>query len=321
MVMLGPWRDGMAAESSDGDGKGLSPATRLAIGSIVIGIAVLILKALAAWMTGSLAFFSDALESSVNVVAAIVALFAVSYGGRPADRDHPYGHAKAEYFAAVLEGLLIVCAAALIVYAAVPRLINPSIVALDWPALGISLLASLINFGWARRLIRRAAELRSPALSADGHHIMADVVSSVGAGAGVLLAMVTGWGILDPLLAIAVAGNVLWSGWRLIGASVGGLMDVAPSEAVTTAINAAILRSGDGALEAHDIRSRVAGANTFVEFHLVVPGSMTVSDAHVICDRIENEIRQRLGQATINIHVEPEEKQKKRDVILQRGEA
>jgi cation diffusion facilitator family transporter len=294
----------------------MSRAARLAAGSIVIGILVLVLKAVASWMTGSLAFFSDALESSINVIAAVVALWAVRYGGRPADHDHPYGHQKAEYFAAVLEGALIVCAAALIVYSAVPRLFAPPSVEVDLPGIGLSLAASLINYAWAKRLLREAETLRSPALAADGRHIMSDVVSSVGTGVGIVIAMFTGWSILDPLLAIFVAGSILWSGSTLIRASVGGLMDMAPDAAMRSAIDEAIRQSSEGAIEAHDIRSRVAGSQTFIEFHLVVPGEMSVSESHQICDRIERGIRERLGQAIISIHVEPEEKAKRKGIVL-----
>jgi cation diffusion facilitator family transporter len=298
------------------DPKSPSRAARLAMGSIAVGLAVLGLKAVSAWLTGSLAFFSDALESSINVIAALVAFWAVRYSGRPADQDHPYGHEKAEYFAAVLEGVLIVCAAALIVYSAVPRLFAPVAVALNVPGIGLSLVASLINYAWARTLLREAAALRSPALAADGRHIMSDVVSSVGTGAGVVIAMLTGWSVLDPLLAIFVAGSILWSGSELIRASVGGLMDMAPDAAMRSAIDDAIRQSSEGAIEAHDIRSRVAGAQVFIEFHLVVPGEMSVSESHQICDRIELGIRQRLGQANISIHVEPAEKAKHKGIVL-----
>ncbi len=293
-----------------------SPASRLAIGSILVGLAVLGLKAVAAWLTGSLAFFSDALESSVNVAAALFAFWAVSYGGRPADQNHPYGHAKAEYLAAVLEGVLIVVAAGFILYAAIPRLLAPPPVALDIPGLGLSLVASLINFLWARHLLARAAVLRSPALAADGRHIMSDVVSSVGTGIGVTIAMLTGYAILDPLLAVFVAFNILWSGWTLIKESLGGLMDMAPGPDMRASIEAAIRTAGDGAIEAHDIRSRLAGAQTFIEFHLVVPGTMSVSESHAICDRIEQSLRAELGTAAITIHVEPDEKAKQKGILL-----
>jgi cation diffusion facilitator family transporter len=294
----------------------LSPAARLAIGSILVGLLVLALKSVAAWLTGSLAFLSDALESSINVLAAVVALWAVSYGGRPADHDHPYGHQKAEYFAAVLEGVLIVVAAGFILYAAMPRLLAPPQVEPDWPGVALSLLASAINYLWARSLIRQAMVLRSPALTADGKHIMSDVVSSVGTSLGVVLAMLSGWSILDPLLAIFVAGSILWSGSILIRASVGGLMDMAPDAAMQKAINDAIRASSEGAIEAHDIRSRVAGTQVFIDFHLVVPGDMSVTEAHSICDRIELGIRERLGQAVISIHVEPEVKAKQKGILL-----
>jgi cation diffusion facilitator family transporter len=293
-----------------------SEAARFAVGSIIVGLLVLALKAAAAWLTGSLAFVSDALESTVNVFAALVALWAVSYGGRPADQNHPYGHAKAEYVAAVLEGMLILAAAAFILSAAIPRLIAPVAVAFDAPAIAFSLVASAINYAWARRLLGAAARLRSPALAADGRHIMSDVVSSVGTSAGVVIAMVSGWSILDPLLAILVAANILVSGWTLIRSSVGGLMDVAPDAGMRAAIDDAIRKAGAGAIEAHDIRARVAGAQTFIDFHLVVPGALSVSEAHLICDRIEGSLRESVGEAMISIHVEPDDKAKKKGIVL-----
>jgi cation diffusion facilitator family transporter len=298
------------------DPKRWSPAVRLAAGSILIGIVVLLIKMLAAWLTGSLAFFSDALESSVNVAAALFAFWAVSYGGRPADDDHPYGHAKAEYVAAVMEGMLIVGAAALILYAALPRLIAPVPVLSNVPGVVVSLVASAINFIWARYLLRRAKSLRSPALAADGRHIMADVISSVGTVLGVAIAMTTGWDILDPLLAVLVAGNILVSGWSLIRSSIGGLLDVVPDAPIQQAIHEAIRQSGAGAIEAHDIRARSAGAQTFIDFHLVVPGEMSVNEAHAICDRIETSLRESVGAATISIHVEPHGKAKRHGIIL-----
>jgi cation diffusion facilitator family transporter len=294
----------------------LTPAARLAIGSIVVGLVVLALKAVAWQATGSIAFLSDALESLVNVVAAGVALFAVAYGSRPADGDHLYGHAKAEYFAAVLEGVMIVGAAVAILLAAVPALLAPQRVEPDWPGIGVSLVASAINLVWARGLMRRAAALRSPALAADGRHIMADVVSSVATCLGVVLVMLTGWAILDPLLAIAVSINIIASGWVLIRASVGGLMDIAPDAEMRASIDAAIRATGQGAIEAHDLRSRVAGPQTFIEFHLVVPGDMSVDQSHAICDRIEGAIRDKLGAVTITIHVEPQGKAKQKGVIM-----
>ena len=293
-----------------------SQATRLAIGSILIGCCVLALKFLAYWLTGSLALFSDALESIVNVVAAGAALAAIRYGGKPADADHPYGHAKAEYFAAVLEGVLIIVAALAIIVTALTLLTNPKIITLNWPGLAVAGLAGVINFVWSRHLLLRARALRSPALEADAHHLMSDVVSTIGTTLGVLLAMGSGIAILDPVLALLVAGNILWSGTKLIRASVDGLMDMAPDAVMQGDLQAIIRRTSKGALEAHDFRSRLAGFNLFIDFHLVVPGSMSVHEAHDICDRIEQGIKAEFPNAATTIHVEPDHKAKRKGLVF-----
>ena len=282
------------------------PARTLAVGSIAVALAVLGLKTLAWALTGSVALLSDALESVVNVGAAVAALVAVRLAERPADRNHPYGHHKA---------VLIVGAAVAIAVAAVDAMARPSPVDYTAAGLAVNALAGVVNGAWAWLLLTRGRALRSPALEADGRHLMADVVSSAGVLTGVILAAATGWHMLDPLLALLVAANVLWSGGRLLRTSVGGLMDEAVSPALLARIRSAISTSGGGALEAHDIRTRHAGRMTFVDFHLVVPGGMTVSEAHDICDAIEAGLRQELGEAVIHIHVEPEEKAKHHGVL------
>ncbi|WP_321505336.1 cation diffusion facilitator family transporter [Breoghania sp.] len=290
--------------------------TKIALGSVLVGLAVLALKFAAFWLTGSVALYSDAVESIVNVAAAMAAFLAVRYAAKPADQNHPYGHHKAEYLAAVLEGVLIVLAAIAILYEAWNAFLSPRV--LDQPFMGLVVngLAGVLNFVWARYLISSGKRYRSPALDADGRHLMADVWSSVGVVAGVALAAWTGWLILDPLLAAIVAVNVLWSGWGLVRESVGGLMDEAPEPAIRERIRNVISLHADGALEAHDLRTRRAGQKTFTEFHLVVPGSMTVADAHEICDRVEEALREDVPGSIITIHVEPEEKAKHSGVIV-----
>jgi cation diffusion facilitator family transporter len=182
--------------------------------------------------------------------------------------------------------------------------------------LAITALASGVNGLWARLLIRRGRAMGSPALVADGKHLVTDVVSSVGVLAGVGLVLATGWAVLDPALALAVAVNILWSGWLLVKASVGGLMDEAVDPATMARLHEVIAAAaGDAVIEAHDLRTRNAGRMTFVDFHLVVPGDRTVSEAHRICDRIEGAIRAELGDAVIHIHVEPEWKAKEHGVL------
>jgi len=284
--------------------------------SVVVALLVLTLKAGAWWLTGSVALFADGLESVVNVAAAAAALAAIRLSQVPADANHPYGHAKAEYFSAVLEGALIVLAAILILHQAWQAWQDPR--PLDQAPLGliVSAVATAINAGWAGVLFRRGHSARSPALLADARHLLADVVTSGGVLVGVALVALTGTLWLDPLLAAATALNILWSGSRLMRESVGGLMDEAVPPETLARIRELVGESAEGAIEAHDLRTRHSGRFTFVEFHLVVPAAMSVADAHVICDRIEAALKAELGAATITIHVEPEGKAKHRGVLV-----
>lgn len=289
---------------------------RIALGSIAVGAAVLGLKYLAYRLTGSVALLSDALESIVNVAAAIAAFIAVSYSAKPADANHPYGHHKAEYLSSVSEGVLIVLAALLIFREAWGAYLQPRAIEAPMEGLAVNGLATAVNGAWCWVLLRIGRRRRSPALVADGKHLLADVLSSVGVFAGVSLAAWTGWLVLDPLLAAMVGINILWSGWMLVKESVGGLMDSAPPAEEVDRIRELISRHAEGAIEAHDLRTRHAGRATFVDFHLVVPGSMSVSDAHDICDRIEQALREEIANATITIHVEPEEKAKHSGIVV-----
>jgi len=289
---------------------------KLAIGSIFVGVVVVALKFLAFHLTGSVALLSDALESIVNIAAAIAALIAIRVSAIPADRNHPFGHQKAEYFAAVFEGVLIVIAAAAIFRESYYSFLAPRPIAAPLEGLLVNGVATVINAVWCRILLREGRRIRSPALVADARHLLADVITSVGVWVGVLLTLATGWLFLDPLVACIVAVNVLWSGWKLIRDSVGGLMDAAPDEEELERIRAVIAANGAGALEAHDLRARHAGQTIFVEFHLVAPGSMTVADAHDICDRIETAIGAAIPGAVVTIHVEPEYKAKRGAIVL-----
>ena len=289
---------------------------KLAIGSIFVGFAVLGLKAVAYWMTGSVALLSDALESTVNVATAFAALIAIRIAAKPADADHPYGHHKAEFFSAVIEGVMIIVAALLIFREAYQGVIEP--MTIDAPVEGLveNMLATGINGLWAWVLITRGRTQKSPALVADGKHLVTDVLSSVGVATGLVLAIVTGWWILDPLMAALVAVNILWSGSKIVKESVGGLMDEAVSEQTLADIRKTIASEAGGAMEAHDLRTRHAGVATFIDFHLVVPGETTVFQAHEICDRIEKALKELLDDAKVTIHVEPEHKLKKAGVIV-----
>lgn len=292
----------------------MTSGERFALGSLVAGCLVFGLKGAAWWVTGSAALYSDALESIVNVAASLLALGALRLAARPADANHPYGHGKAEFFAAVIEGVLIIVAALLIfaeaweTWRSGPRIMAPL------RGMALNAVATGVNGVWSVVLIAAARRLRSPVLEADGRHLLADVVTSTGIVLGVGLAAVTGQEKLDPLLAAATGVYVLWSGMRTVSASVNGLMDTAPEPAVVQRIRELVAGSAAGAIEAHDLRTRHAGRLTFLEFHLVVPGSMTVAAAHAICDRIEDALRAEMGHLMITIHVEPEEKAKQHGV-------
>lgn len=289
---------------------------RLAIGSLFVGILVLGLKALAWKMTGSVALLSDALESLVNVATAIAALVAIRIASRPADANHPYGHHKAEFFSAILEGVMIILAALAILHTAWGALQAPK--ALDAPLEGLLVngLASVINAVWCWVLIHQGRLLRSPALVADGKHLLSDVVSSVGVAFGVGIAVLTGWPILDPAMAALVAVNILWSGWKVMSASMSGLLDEAVPDDVMARLRETIAREAEGAVEAHDLRTRHAGRATFVEFHLVVPGDLSVRDAHDLCDKVEAALKAVVPDCQVTIHVEPEHKAKHSGVLV-----
>lgn len=276
----------------------------------MVAFAIMALKFVAWWMTGSVALYSDALESIVNVIAAAAALWAISLSHKPADRDHQFGHHKAEYVSAVLEGVLIVVAAMLIIAESWRAWQNPMPMTLAWEGLGVNGLAAGLNLFWAMLLIRVGTRERSPALEADGHHIMTDVVTSVGVIAGLIAAVLTGWNWLDPLLALIVALNILWQGSKVIASSLDGLMDKAASEEEIAHIREVIAENSHGALEIHDLRTRIAARAIFVEFHMVVDATMSVGDSHAICDRIEDALKVKIPSVRVVIHVEPDNEAK-----------
>lgn len=286
-----------------------------AAAGIAIALLVTAMKFTASWITGSVALYSDALESIVNVVTAVAALVAIRVSSRPADSGHPFGHHKAEYFAAVLEGALIVVAALVILHEAWGAFRQPR--ALESPGTGliITALASGINAAWGSFLVSRGRGWRSPALMADGWHVLTDVWTSLAVILGLILAALTGWHWLDPLLAALVACHILWTGYRLTMGSLSGLLDEAVSPGIQDQIHAAIKANGGGAMQVHDIRTRHAGRATFIEFHLVVPGRMTVRESHAICDRLENALENAIPGADVVIHVEPDHKAKETGAV------
>ncbi len=283
----------------------------IAAGSIGVSLVVLALKSLAYGLTGSVALLSDALESVINVLTGVAAFTAVWLSAKPADRNHPFGHHKAEYFAVVLEGICIVLAAVSILREAFLALQHPQ--GIDAPVRGLLVngLGTLANAGWGVMLLKHGRRARSPALVAESRHLFVDVATSAGVAVGVGLVVATGVALLDPLVAALVAVNIVWSGWGLVKESVAGLMDEAAPPDRIDAIGAVLARDGDGTIEVHDLRTRAAGSATFIEFHLVVAGNMTVSASHVICDRLERALQEAVEGAVVTIHVEPDTKAKR----------
>ncbi len=294
----------------------MSQVIKLGIGSILVGLLVLGLKLLAWWMTGSIALLSDALESIVNVATALAALIAIQVAALPADHNHPYGHHKAELFSAILEGVMIILAAIVILHQAYVGLLAAHPLVTPLWGLVVNGVASVFNGVWCWVLIHQGRQHRSPALVADGRHLLLDVFSSVVVTLGVLVAIESGWAWLDPAMAGAVAAYILWGGWRVMQDSMSGLLDESLSEAVLEQVRQVIAVQAVGAVEAHDLRTRTAGAATFIEFHMVVPGAITVSAAHEMCDRVEAALKKLIEGCVVTIHVEPEEKAKHAGIIV-----
>ena len=274
--------------------------------SVGAAVATIVLKTLAWYVTGSVGLLSDALESLINLVAALLLLSMLRLAAAPPDEMHPYGRFKAEYFASGIEGAMIVIAAASIAYAAAPRLFAPQ--PLDAPMLGIGLsaVATAINLGVALRLLSVGKRLHSIALEADGHHLMTDVWSSVGVVAGVALVAATGWLILDPLIAFAVAVHIVWAGVTLMRRSFAGLLDAAipaPELADIEKIFTEYRRRYG--IEFHALLTRQAGARRFISFHLLVPDAWPVDRAHQLSEEIEERIRSLVPNAITLSHIEP----------------
>lgn len=274
--------------------------------SVAAAVATIGLKTFAWWLTGSVGLLSDALESGVNLAAALLALSMLRLAAAPPDENHPYGFSKAEYFSAGIEGALIVLAAAGIVWTAVPRLVAPR--ALDMPLEGLTLtvIASAINFGVAMVLLRAGREYHSITLEADGRHLLTDVWTSAGVIVGVALVFVTGWLRLDPIVAIAVALHILWTGFGLVRRSVRGLLDPAISAQDQREVEKLIAEYARRyGVSFHALRTRQAGARRFVSFHLLVPDAWTVAHAHQLSEEIEARMRAMVPNAAIFTHIEP----------------
>jgi cation diffusion facilitator family transporter len=288
---------------------------RIAAGSLAVSLAVLAIKYAAYLLTGSVALYSDALESIINVVTAAAAIVAIRSAARPPDAEHPYGHHKAEYLSAVVVGAMILVAAVAILREAYGAVLAPKPIDAPWIGLAVNTVATVINFVWSGVLIRQGRRHRSAALVADGKHLLVDVVTSLGVLVGVVLVVLTGIDVLDAAIAAVVALHVLRSGWGVIRDSTSGLLDEsAPAEELTRIREVISVNTGD-AIETHDLRTRHAGRTTFIEFHLVVPGSMSVQRSHEICDRLEGALQKALEGAVVMIHVEPDHEARQAQVV------
>jgi len=279
---------------------------KMALLSIATSIATLALKFGAYFLTDSVSLLSDALEAIVNLVAGLVAFGALTIADQPADDRHTYGHDKAEYFSSGVEGMLILVAAVSIIVTAAGRFLHPVMLENLGPGLLIGILAAAMNFATARVMLKVASEHDSITIEADAKHLMTDVWTSGGVLAGLLIIMfVPEWHILDPLVAVAVAIHIIFTGIRLLRRTVDGLMDTALSPEEIDQTARLIQAQLPAAASFHDLRTRKAGARRFIEFHLLVPGETSVHQSHALCDRIEHSIEQRLSNASVTIHVEP----------------
>jgi cation diffusion facilitator family transporter len=282
--------------------------TRFAWLSIAAALATITLKSTAYILTGSVGLLSDAIESLVNLAGAVMALFMLSIAARPADESHVFGHSKAEYFASLVEGVLILTAAAGIITTAANRLLHPQPLQDLGIGLVVSAFASLINFLVSRVLMEQGRKRNSIALEADAHHLMTDVWTSVGVIGGVAIAGITGWNRLDPILAIVVGFNIIWTSFQLLRRSVMGLMDAALSREEQDLIEQVLTTYRERGVNFHALMTRQAAARRFISVHVLVPGEWTVHDAHHIAEDFEADIRSTLGGVvTVFTHLEPAE--------------
>ncbi len=287
--------------------------------SIAAAIATILLKTVAWWLTGSVGLLSDALESVVNLAGAVMALAMLSLAATPADEKHAYGHGKAEYFSSAFEGFLILLAALSIGYTAIERLLHPQALQDIGAGLLVSVLASLINWLAARELFKAGAAHNSITLEADAKHLMTDVWTSAGVILAVGLVWLSGWLWLDPLIALAVALNIVWTGWQLLHRSASGLMDESLPQAQIEAIKAVLAKHCGQGIEFHALRTRQAGRQAFISMHVLVPGEWTVQRGHDLLEQIEAEIRAAIPFSHLTTHLEPiEDPLSHSDKVLER---
>jgi cation diffusion facilitator family transporter len=285
------------------DMKGTS-LTRFAWLSIAAAVLTIGLKTTAWWITGSVGLLSDAMESVVNLIGGVMALAMLTVAERPADEDHPYGHGKAEYFSSGVEGTLILIAAVSIVVAAVDRLISPKPLEEIGIGLEVSIAASLVNLGVALLLLHVGRRSNSITLEANASHLLTDVWTSVGVVAGVGMVVLTGWQRLDPIVALVVAANIIWTGVGIVRRSIGGLMDTALPTEDRLAIQKVLKSHEQDGVRFHALWTRQAGARKFISVHVLVPGDWTVHVGHQLLESIENDIRHAVPVSTILTHLE-----------------
>jgi cation diffusion facilitator family transporter len=276
--------------------------------AIAAAIATIALKLFAYFLTGSVGLFSDALESGVNLIAAIVALFMITLAEKPADEEHAYGHYKAEYFSSAIEGGLIVIAAFSIIWSAIPRIIHPQPLENVGIGLLVSLGASAINLAVGLVLIKNGRNNHSITLEADGKHLMTDVYTSVGVLIGIGIVKISGWLILDGIVAIGVALNIVWTGYQLMRRSALGLLDSSIPEDERLKITGALDKYNDQHLEYHSLMTRQAGQRKFIALHILLPGQLTIQEGHDMVEMIERDIRNLFDSpVTVFTHLEPVE--------------
>lgn len=281
-----------------------SKLTRFAWLSIGVAVLTISLKTIAYWVTGSVGLLSDALESIVNLVGALMALGMLTIAARPADENHTFGHTKAEYFSSGVEGTLILLAAVSIAYAAVQRLITPKPLEQVGIGLLVSVAASLANLAVALILRRAGKQYNSISLTANSHHLLTDVWTSAGVLLGVSAVVVTGWQTLDPLIAIVVAANIVWTGVGIIKNSVSGLMDAAIPKEDLAAIQSVMDRYQEKGIKFHALRTRQSGSVKIISMHVLVPGSWTVDRGHKLASQIEDAVRGAVEDSVIFTHLE-----------------
>lgn len=279
--------------------------TRFAWISIAAAVITITMKLAAYWLTNSVGLLSDALESIVNLITAIVALVALRIAARPADEEYSFGYSKVEFFSSGFEGGMILIAAGSIAFTAIQRLLNPQPLEQVGYGLLISVIASLVNLGASRTLSQAGKRYGSITLQADAHHLMTDVITTGGVIVGVGLVSVTGLGFLDAVIALVVAANILFMGAKLLRQAFFGLMDKSLSPSEMAKIQSILKAHQAQGIEFHGLRTRSAAARGFVSMHILVPGALSVQEGHAIAEKIENEIRQELSQVALFTHVEP----------------